>query len=66
MKLIVGIVISVLYAVLAGLAFGTSQGGWAAGHADLGFWWSVIGIFLAVAGLGAFFGTWIHTRPVED
>jgi mono/diheme cytochrome c family protein len=48
-----------------GMAFGAyrnSSAGWAAGHSDLGFWWAVIGAFLAIAGLGAFIGTWIHTR----
>jgi len=66
MKIIIGIVIGVIYAVLAGLAFGVSSNGWQAGHADLGFWWAVIGSLLVVAGLGALAGTWIHTRPSED
>jgi hypothetical protein len=66
MKMILGIAIGVLYAVLAGLAFGTSRGGWAAGHDDLGFWWAFIGTLLALAGLAAVFGSWVHTRPVSD
>jgi hypothetical protein len=66
MKLIVGIVIAALYAVLAWLAFANSTGGWAAGHSDLGFWWAVIGCLLGIAGLGALVGTWLHTRPSED
>ena len=66
MKRIVGIVIAVLYAVLAGLAFGNSTGSWGAGNADLGFWWSVIACLLAIAGTGALLGSWIHTRPQED
>ena len=66
MKLIIGILIGVFYAVLSGLAFRTSGGGWAAGHADLGLWWSVIGTLLGIACLGVFLGSWMHTRPTED
>lgn len=65
-KMIFGIAIGVFYAVLSGLAFGTSRGGWAAGHDDLGLWWAVIGTLLAIAGLGALLGTWVHTRPSGD
>ena len=66
MKRIIGIVIGVFYAVLAGLALRTSSGGWAAGHGDLGLWWAVIGTLLGIAGLGAVLGSWVHTRPSED
>ena len=66
MKLLIGILIGVFYAVLSGLAFRTSSGGWTAGHADLGVWWAVIGTLLGIAGLGALLGTWVHTRPSED
>jgi hypothetical protein len=66
MKLIIGIIIAVLYAVLSGLAFTASKGGWSLGQPDLGFWWAVIGTLLGVAGLGALFGTWFHTRPSEE
>jgi len=48
-----------------GMAFGAYQSasaGWDAGHSDLGFWWTVIGALLAIAGLSAMIGTWIHTR----
>lgn len=66
MKLIIGVIFGVFYAVLAGLAFKTSRAGWAGGHPDLGFWWAVIGTLLSIAGLGALIGTWLHTRPSED
>jgi len=66
MKRITGIVIGVFYAVLSGLAFMNSTGNWSAGNSDLGFWWSVIGTLLGVAGVGAVLGTWFHTRPAED
>lgn len=66
MKRVLGIVLGVLWAVLAGLAFRESSNGWAAGHSDLGFWWAVIGTLLSIAGLGILVGSWIHTRPAED
>ncbi|MDE0075722.1 MAG: hypothetical protein OXU32_17360 [Gammaproteobacteria bacterium] len=62
MKRIAGILVAAFYAVITFLAFGHSADGWAGGHADLGFWWAVIGGFLAVAGLGALVGTLLHTR----
>ncbi len=62
MARIVGILVAVFYAVVALLAFRQSASGWSGGHADLGFWWAVIGGFLAIAGLGALIGTLLHTR----
>ena len=66
MKFIVGILIGVVYFILVSLAFAQSSGGYQAGHADLGFWWAVIGTLLGIAGTGAVVGTWLHTRPSED
>jgi hypothetical protein len=66
MKLIVGVVIGAFYLGLSALAFRVSSSGWAAGHSDLGFWWAVIATLLAIAGLGAMVGSWIHTRPTAD
>jgi hypothetical protein len=66
MRMILGIAMGVLLAVLSWLAFGTSRGGWAAGHDDLGFWWAIIGTLLGLAALSALVGTWIHTRPRGD
>ena len=54
--------------VWRGMAFGAVRGssaGWADGHSDLGFWWTVIVGLLAIAGLGAMIGTWIHTQPTD-
>ena len=62
MKRIAGILVAAFYAVITFLAFGQSAAGWAGGHSDLGFWWAVIGGFLAIAGLGALIGTLLHTR----
>ncbi len=66
MKLLVGLLIGALYLALSFLAFRQSSGGWTAGHSDLGLWWAVIACFLAVAGLSAIVGSWIHTRPVAE
>jgi hypothetical protein len=66
MKRIIGITIGLSYAVLAWLAYTSAVQNWFLGNSDLGLWWAVIGTLLGVAGLGAFFGTVIHTRPAED
>ena len=66
MKRIIGILIGFFYAFLSGLAFTSSTRNWFVGNADLGLWWGVIGTLLGIAGLGAFFGTFFHTRPEED
>ena len=63
MKRIVGIGIGIVYLGISALTLRTAAVGWQAGHSDLGFWWSVIAALLAIAGLGAVIGTWIHTRP---
>jgi ABC-type multidrug transport system permease subunit len=62
MKRIAGILVAAVYAVITFLAFRNSADGWAGGHTDLGFWWAVIGGFLAIAGMGALVGTLLHTR----
>jgi len=62
MKRIIGLVIGIVWLFMAGLAYRESAGGWAIGHSDIGFWYAVIGSFLAIAGLGCIIGTMIHTR----
>lgn len=62
MKLAIGLLVGLVYVFISFLAYRNSAAGWNAGHADLGFWWAVIGTFLAIAALGALVGTWIHTR----
>jgi len=62
MKRILGMGVGVIY---VGIAFGASSrasADWDAGHSDLGFWWTVIAMFLAIAALSALIGTWIHTQ----
>jgi hypothetical protein len=66
MKFAIGIAIALFYALISGLAFRSSLANRALGNADLGFWWSVIGSLLAIAGLGALLGSWLHTRPADD
>lgn len=55
--------VGVIYLVIAFGAFRRASAGWSEGHADLGFWWTVIAALLMIAALGALIGTWIHTRP---
>lgn len=60
MKKHAGLVIGVVYLIIAMGAFKTAMAGWQAGHGDLGFWWTVIAGLLTIAGVGALVGTWIH------
>lgn len=66
MKRSIGLIIGVIYIFIAFGAYKTGMAGWTAGHADLGFWWTVIGILLTIAGLGALMGTWIHAWSSDD
>lgn len=65
MTRILGMAVGVVYLGIAFGAYRNASSGWAAGHADLGFWWTVIGILLTIAALGALIGTWLHTRPQQ-
>jgi hypothetical protein len=65
MKRIIGMAIGALYFVIAFGALRRAQDGWATGYVDLGFWWTVIAVILAIAATGALVGTWIHTRPTQ-
>jgi hypothetical protein len=60
---IFGFVVGAVWLVFAGVAFRNSAAGWSADASDLGFWWGVVAVFLTIASVAAFFGTWLHTRP---
>lgn len=62
MARITGIVIGIGILLAAFAAFRSSWAGWDAGHSDLGFWWAVIAVLLALSGGSAIVGSWIHTR----
>ena len=62
MKRILGMGVGLVYFGIAFGAFTRARAGWAAGHADIGFWWTVVATFLAIAAVGALVGTWIHTQ----
>jgi hypothetical protein len=66
MKRIFGMGIGVLYLGMAFAALQHANGGWATGYTDVGFWWTVIAVVLAIAAVGALVGTWLHTQPRED
>ena len=66
MKRMFGLGVGVLYLGIAFGAFRNASAGWEAGHADLGFWWTVIAALLTIAALGALIGTWIHTQRTES
>ncbi len=61
MKRVVGVAIGIVYLGIATVTLMYSTGSWREGHADIGFWFTVIAVFLVVAGLGAIIGTWLHT-----
>jgi hypothetical protein len=60
MKQYAGLVIGIIYLLIAFAAFRSSMAGWDRGAADLGVWWTVVGSLLTIAGGGALIGTWIH------
>ena len=66
MSRIFGFLVGLVWLAFAGIAFANSAAGWSAAASDLGFWWGVIGVFLAIASGAAFVGTWLHTRPRPD
>jgi hypothetical protein len=66
MKTIIGIVVGVVWIGIAVMALRHGSGNWAAGNDDLGFWWTVIGTLLLVAGCAAVIGTVIHSRQVRQ
>ena len=65
MKRYAGLVIGVIYLLIAMGAFKNGLDGWGGGHSDLGVWWSVIGGLLSIAGFGAILGTWAHAWADE-
>lgn len=65
MKRILGMGVGVVYLGIAFAALTRARGGWAAGYTDVGFWWSVITAFLAIAAISALVGTWIHTQQKQ-
>jgi len=62
MKRILGMGVGVLYLFIAFAAYSRARTGWAEGHSDIGFWFTVVGVLLTIAALGALIGTWIHTQ----
>jgi hypothetical protein len=62
MSRILGFGVGIVWLIFVFVAFSRSAGGWGAGQADIGFWWAVIGTFLAIASGAALVGTWLHTR----
>lgn len=65
MNRVPGMAIGVLYLAMAFGALQRANGGWDTGYSDIGFWWTVIAVILAIAGCGALGGTWLHTQKTE-
>ena len=62
MQRILGILAGLAIAGFAVLAFRNAAEGWAAGHTDIGLWFTIIAGFLSVAATTAIVGTILHTR----
>lgn len=60
MQKIFGFVVGGIWLVFVAWAFRVSQAGWSEGHADLGFWWTVIATLYGIAGTAALVGTARH------
>jgi hypothetical protein len=65
MKRILGMGVGIVYFGIAFAALRRATAGWETGFNDIGFWWTVIAVILAIAATGAMVGTWIHTRPSD-
>ncbi len=57
-----GYVVGVIWIVLVIASFNGARAGAAAGQPDVALWWSIIGVLLGIACVGAFVGTRIHLR----
>jgi len=66
MKRILGMGVGAVYLGIAWVTYTKADAGWDAGHADLGFWWTVVTAFLTIAALSALIGTWIHTQGTRS
>jgi hypothetical protein len=62
MSKIFGFVVGAIWVGFAFWAYSISRAGWAEGHSDLGFWWTVIGVFYSIAAGAALVGTARHRR----
>ena len=60
MTKIFGFAVGAIWLVFASWAFLTSRAGWAEGHSDIGFWWTVIATFYTIAATVALVGTIRH------
>jgi len=63
MKKTLGLLAGLGLLALSAASARTALLGWGGGHADVGFWWTVIACLLGIAAVGALVGTAIHARP---
>jgi hypothetical protein len=60
MTKLAGFAVGIVWIGFSFVAYQHSSAGWADGHADVGFWWSVIATFLGIAAVVALVGTARH------
>ena len=65
MKRVIGIAIGITLLGITAFTQNYAIANWRAGHADIGVWFTVIAGLLAIAGLGAIIGTWLHTSETK-
>jgi hypothetical protein len=63
---IFGYAIGIIWLGLSFAAFRSASNGWAYGMPDWGFWWSVVGSLLGIAGVGALVGTHLTVRESKS
>lgn len=59
---VAGMIVGAVIAALAAWGIWSGVSGFQAGQQDVGFWYTVMGVFLALAAGAVFIGTRIHTR----
>lgn len=60
MTKLAGLAVGIVWIGFAFVSYRNSSAGWAEGYSDIGFWWSVIAAFLAIAATVALVGTVRH------
>ena len=60
-----GIVMGVLWLIMAGTSIWSAMRGAANGREDWALAWGLVGGLLAIAGLGALIGSWWHENRVR-
>lgn len=61
MKRIIGIGVGLVIMVISAVALRAGHAGRLQGFEDIAFWWTVVGVLLAVASMAAIIGSILHS-----